>query len=159
MEEHDADLRMPYSRAMGEGLLELRPRGREGIGRVFHCIRVGGELVVLHSFVRKTQETPNDELHMSGADFANELCRETAYAATTLAVNRAPRETATRPVHRVDTSWSNTLAAESAWSDGLSRSFTLTPQVRPATRSPARRRPSPDRSRRCSARTRVRPPP
>ncbi|WP_318828336.1 type II toxin-antitoxin system RelE/ParE family toxin [Burkholderia cepacia] len=143
---------------MGEGLFELRPRGREGIGRVFHCIRVGDELVVLHSFVRKTQETPNDELHMSGADFANELCRETAFAATTLAMNRAPRETATRPVHRVGTSWSNTLAAESAWPDGLSRSFTLTPQVRPATRSPARRRPSPDRSRRCSARTRERPP-
>lgn len=39
MEEHGADLRMPYSRAMGEGLFELRPRGREGIGRVFYCIR------------------------------------------------------------------------------------------------------------------------
>ncbi|WP_341774715.1 type II toxin-antitoxin system RelE/ParE family toxin [Burkholderia cepacia] len=50
---------------MGEGLFELRPRGREGIGRVFHCIRVGYELVVLHSFVKKTQETPNDELQIA----------------------------------------------------------------------------------------------
>ncbi len=65
MEEHGADLRMPYSRAMGEGLFELRPRGREGIGRVFYCIRVGYELVVLHSFVKKTQETPNDELQIA----------------------------------------------------------------------------------------------
>ncbi|WP_334068230.1 type II toxin-antitoxin system RelE/ParE family toxin [Burkholderia cepacia] len=65
MEEHGADLPMPYSRAMGEGLFELRPRGREGIGRVFYCIRVGYELVVLHSFVKKTQETPNDELQIA----------------------------------------------------------------------------------------------
>jgi len=27
---------MPHSRAMGEGLLELRPRGSEDIGRVFY---------------------------------------------------------------------------------------------------------------------------
>lgn len=30
-----ADLRMPHSRALGDGLFELRPKGREGIGRVF----------------------------------------------------------------------------------------------------------------------------
>jgi len=65
MEEHGADLRMPHSRAIGEGLFELRPRGREGIGRVFYCIQVGYELVVLHSFVKKTQATPDDELRVA----------------------------------------------------------------------------------------------
>jgi phage-related protein len=38
MEEHGPDLRMPHSRAMGDGLFELRPRGAEGIGRVFYCM-------------------------------------------------------------------------------------------------------------------------
>lgn len=33
VQEFGADLRMPHSRAMGGGLFELRPRGREGIGR------------------------------------------------------------------------------------------------------------------------------
>jgi phage-related protein len=31
--EFGPDLRMPHSRTLGGGLLELRPRGREGIGR------------------------------------------------------------------------------------------------------------------------------
>ncbi|WP_396333871.1 type II toxin-antitoxin system RelE/ParE family toxin [Burkholderia anthina] len=62
MESYGADLRMPHSRAMGGGLFELRPKGPEGIGRVFYCMQVGHEIVVLHSFVKKTQETPPHEL-------------------------------------------------------------------------------------------------
>ncbi len=62
MERHGADLRMPHSRAMGQGLFELRCRSAEGIGRVFYCTMVGREIVVLHSFIKKTQETPEREL-------------------------------------------------------------------------------------------------
>ena len=62
MAEHGAYLRMPHSRAMGEGLFELRPKGEEGIGRVFYCTQVGHTIVVLHSFIKKTQETPDSEL-------------------------------------------------------------------------------------------------
>jgi phage-related protein len=35
--EFGPNLHMPYSRAIGEGLFEIRPRGQEGIGRVFYC--------------------------------------------------------------------------------------------------------------------------
>ena len=38
--EFGPNLRMPHSRAMGGGLFELRPRGREGIGRAFYCFVV-----------------------------------------------------------------------------------------------------------------------
>ena len=62
MENHGADLRMPHSRAMGQGLFELRCKGQEGIGRAFYCTMVGREIVVLHSFIKKTQETPDKEL-------------------------------------------------------------------------------------------------
>jgi len=65
MEKHGVDLRMPYSRAMGDGLFELRATGREGIGRVFYCTQVGMRIVVLHSFVKKTQETPLAELRIA----------------------------------------------------------------------------------------------
>ncbi len=65
MQEFGADLRMPYSRAMGNGLFELRPKGREGIGRVFYCTHVGRQVVVLHAFVKKTQETPQHELRIA----------------------------------------------------------------------------------------------
>ena len=43
LEEFGLDLRMPHSRAMGGGLFELRPRGREGIARIFYCMKVGRE--------------------------------------------------------------------------------------------------------------------
>jgi phage-related protein len=62
MEDHGADLRMPHSRAMGKGLFELRCKGPEGIGRAFYCTMVNREIVVLHSFIKKTQETPDREL-------------------------------------------------------------------------------------------------
>jgi phage-related protein len=65
MELYGADLRMPHSRAMGGGLFELRPKGPEGIGRVFYCTQVGKTIVVLHSFVKKTQETPDTEMRMA----------------------------------------------------------------------------------------------
>jgi phage-related protein len=62
LEEYGLDLRMPHSRAMGGGLFELRCRGSEGIGRVFYCTMKGSTIVVLHSFIKKTQETPIAEL-------------------------------------------------------------------------------------------------
>ena len=54
IQHHGADLRMPHSRAMGDGLFELRPKGPEGIGRVFYCMQLGGSVVILHSFIKKT---------------------------------------------------------------------------------------------------------
>ena len=65
MEGHGADLRMPHSRAMGQGLFELRCRGQEGIGRAFYCTLVGREIVILHSFIKKTQETPDSEMRIA----------------------------------------------------------------------------------------------
>ncbi len=65
LEEFGLDLRMPHSRAMGDGLFELRPRGREGSARVFYCTMVGRRIIVLHSFIKKSQETPKRELDLA----------------------------------------------------------------------------------------------
>lgn len=65
LQEFGANLRLPHSRAMGNGLFELRPKGVEGIGRVFYCTQAGKSLVVLHSFVKKTQSTPERELKIA----------------------------------------------------------------------------------------------
>lgn len=74
LEEFGLDLRMPHSRAMGQGLFELRPRGREGIARVFYCTRVGRRIVILHSFVKKTDKTPQRELVIARAR-QKEVCK------------------------------------------------------------------------------------
>jgi len=63
--EFGPNLRMPHSRAMGDGLFELRPRGREGIGRALYCYVDGQRIVILHAFVKKTQETPEKELRLA----------------------------------------------------------------------------------------------
>ena len=63
--EFGPSLRLPHSRAMGDGLFELRPRGRSGIGRAFYCFMMGKRVVVLHAFIKKTQQTPDRELKMA----------------------------------------------------------------------------------------------
>lgn len=63
--EYGPSLRLPHSRALGDGLFELRPRGRSGIGRAFYCFVIGRRVVVLHAFVKKTQQTPDRELRLA----------------------------------------------------------------------------------------------
>jgi phage-related protein len=63
--EFGPQLRMPHSRALGDGLFELRPRGPEGIGRAFYCFVIHRRIVVLHAFTKKTQETPERELRLA----------------------------------------------------------------------------------------------
>ena len=63
--EHGPSLRVPHSRAFGDGLFELRPRGRSGIGRTFYCFLVGKHIVILHAFIKKTQQTPDRELKLA----------------------------------------------------------------------------------------------
>ena len=63
--EYGPNLRLPLSRSFGDGLFELRPRGRSGIGRAFYCYLIGRRVVVLHAFIKKTQQTPDSELKLA----------------------------------------------------------------------------------------------
>ena len=56
---------LPHSRAFGDGLFELRPRRRSGIGRAFYCFMLGKRVVVLHAFIKKSQQTPERELKLA----------------------------------------------------------------------------------------------
>lgn len=62
---HGSNLKLPYSRAFGDGLFELRPRGRSGIGRAFYCFLIGRRVVVLHAFIKKSQQTPDSEVKLA----------------------------------------------------------------------------------------------
>ena len=63
--EHGPNLRLPHSRAFGEGLFELRPKGKAGIGRAFYCFLSGRGALVLHAFVKKSQQSPDRELKLA----------------------------------------------------------------------------------------------
>ena len=55
----------PYTAPLGEGLFEIRAKGQEGIGRSLFCTVKGREIVVLHSFIKKTQKTPRKDLGLA----------------------------------------------------------------------------------------------
>lgn len=51
----------PHTKAFDDGLFELRLKGAEGIARVFFCTLVGKRIVMLHSFIKKSERTPTRE--------------------------------------------------------------------------------------------------
>lgn len=65
MVESGPNLGLPYTRPFGEGLFEIRAKGEEGIGRAFFCTLIGRRIVILHGFIKKTQQTPARELKLA----------------------------------------------------------------------------------------------
>lgn len=55
----------PHTKAFGDGLFELRVKAAEGIARVFYCTRIGRRIVMLHSFVKKSEKTPATERRLA----------------------------------------------------------------------------------------------
>jgi len=65
MIEHGPSLGLPHTDAIGGGLFKLRIKGAEGIARVFFCTMIKQEIVMLNSFIKKTQKTPEKELKLA----------------------------------------------------------------------------------------------
>ena len=65
MIEYGPNLGLPHTDAFGGGLFELRLKGAEGIARVFFCTMVEQEIIMLHSFIKKTQKTPLKEIKLA----------------------------------------------------------------------------------------------
>jgi phage-related protein len=65
MEVFGPHLGMPFTRPMGDGLFELRAKGKEGIGRAFFCTAVGHIILILHAFIKKSQKTPRRDLELA----------------------------------------------------------------------------------------------
>ena len=65
MEVSGPNLGLPYTKAMGGGLFEIRARGSAGIGRAFFCCVKEQKILVLHGFIKKSQTTPRRELRLA----------------------------------------------------------------------------------------------
>ena len=63
--EFGPNLGMPHTKALGGGLFELRLKGKEGIARIFFCIKVGQKIIILHCFVKRSQKTPKKEIKVA----------------------------------------------------------------------------------------------
>ena len=58
---------MPHVRHLGNGLWEIRAKGKDVIGRAIYVKAVERRLVVVHAFVKKTQKTPRSALNTAKA--------------------------------------------------------------------------------------------
>lgn len=65
IEDHGPNLGKPYTDTFGDGLFEVRAKSQEGIGRSLFCYTNGKVIIILHSFIKKTQKTPKKELEIA----------------------------------------------------------------------------------------------
>jgi phage-related protein len=55
-------LREPYVKPVEGKLWEMRLKGRDGIARSLYMTVKGRRVVILRTFIKKTQKTPRDEI-------------------------------------------------------------------------------------------------
>lgn len=63
--EFGSNLGLPHTRKIEKGLFELRVKGKEGIARVFFCTKIGKKIIMLHSFIKKSQKIPKREIEIA----------------------------------------------------------------------------------------------
>lgn len=64
LEKYGTQLGLPHSRAMGNGLFELRVRGTQQV-RLFYIYAKDRRIYLLHGFVKKRQTTPRREMDIT----------------------------------------------------------------------------------------------
>ena len=60
-----AHLGPPHTDSFGDGLFELRLKGADGIARVIFCTLIGRRIMMLHSYIKKSQKTSPRELEVA----------------------------------------------------------------------------------------------
>ena len=65
LEEFGNTLREPNSKAMGDGLFELRIKFSSDITRIFYFFYVKNKIVLTNGFVKKTQRTPPADIELA----------------------------------------------------------------------------------------------
>ncbi len=65
MLEFGPNLGLPHTKAIKDGLFELRIKSKEGIARVFYCTVINKRILMLHIFIKKSQKIPRNELKLA----------------------------------------------------------------------------------------------
>jgi len=67
IKKHGPNLGKPHTDSLGKKIFEIRAKGKEGIGRSLFCyaIKETNEIVILHSFIKKSQKTPKKEIEIA----------------------------------------------------------------------------------------------
>jgi len=77
MIEFGSNLGMPHTKPIEKGLLELRVKSKEGMARVFFCTKVGKKIIMLHSYIKKSQKIPKREIKIAQTRMSEVVKNET----------------------------------------------------------------------------------
>ena len=69
-------LREPYSKALDDGIFEIRTKFGSDITRVLYFFVVGKKVILTNGFVKKTQKTPPAEIELAKMYRADYLTRK-----------------------------------------------------------------------------------
>ena len=65
LEENGSELRAPHSKALEDGIFELRTQQGSDITRVLYFFIIGRKIILTNGFVKKTQKTPQSEINIA----------------------------------------------------------------------------------------------
>jgi len=65
IENMGPNLGRPYVGRLDSSLYEIRAKGKEGIARSVYCALKKREIIILHTFIKKSEKTPKKELNLA----------------------------------------------------------------------------------------------
>ncbi len=65
LEEKGNQLREPYSKHLDDGIFEIRGKVGTDITRVLYFFCYGKKIIMTNGFIKKTQETPKQEIRLA----------------------------------------------------------------------------------------------
>lgn len=65
IEEFGPDLGRPHTAPLGQGLFEVRAKGKEGIARSIFCAVKGQEIVILLTVIKKNSTMPKRQMDLA----------------------------------------------------------------------------------------------
>lgn len=75
LQKNGYELREPYSKALSDGIMELRAKVGSDISCVLYFFVVGRKIVLTNRFIKKTQKTPKEKLERAKRYKAEYLSR------------------------------------------------------------------------------------
>lgn len=76
LEYNGNELREPYSKALEDGIFELRTKSGSDISRVLYFFYIGRKIIVTNGFIKKTQKTPASQIALAKKYRDDYLLRE-----------------------------------------------------------------------------------
>lgn len=65
LEEYGNQLREPYSKHLEDGIFEIRGKVGTNITRIMYFFYYEGRIILTNGFVKKTQETPKNQIKLA----------------------------------------------------------------------------------------------